>query len=112
MEAATMAWVLLIAAGALEIVMAMALKSADGWTRLGPSVLGLVAALASVVLLTLAVRQLPVTTAYAVWTGLGAVGVSLLGIVMFDESTHPLRLACIAAIFAGMIGLHVLDGKV
>jgi quaternary ammonium compound-resistance protein SugE len=106
-----MAWVVLIAAGAVEIVMAMALKSADGWTRLGPSVLGLVAALVSVVLLTFAVKQLPVTTAYAVWTGIGAVGVSLLGIAMFDESTHPLRLACIAAIFAGMIGLHLLDGK-
>jgi quaternary ammonium compound-resistance protein SugE len=112
MEGNNMAWVLLIAAGALEILMAMALKSADGWTRLGPSVLGLGAALASVVLLTLAVKQLPVTTAYAVWTGLGAVGVSLLGIALFDESTHPLRLACIAAIFAGMIGLQVLDGKV
>jgi quaternary ammonium compound-resistance protein SugE len=107
-----MAWVLLIAAGALEIVMAMALKSADGWTRVGPSVLGLGAALASVVLLTFAVKQLPVTTAYAVWTGLGAVGVSLLGILMFNESAHPLRLACIAAIFAGMIGLHLLDAKV
>jgi quaternary ammonium compound-resistance protein SugE len=107
-----MAWVLLIAAGALEIVMAMALKSADGWTRVGPSVLGLGAALASVVLLTFAVKQLPVTTAYAVWTGLGAVGVSLLGILMFNESAHPLRLACIAAIFAGMIGLHVLDARV
>lgn len=107
-----MAWVLLIAAGALEIVMALALKSAEGWARLGPSVLGLGAALASVVLLTFAVKQLPVTTAYAVWTGLGAVGVSLLGILMFDESTHPLRLACIAAIFAGMIGLHLLDARV
>jgi quaternary ammonium compound-resistance protein SugE len=107
-----MAWVLLIAAGAVEIVMAMALKHAAGWTRLGPSILGLTAALVSVVLLTLAVKQLPVTTAYAVWTGFGAVGVSLIGILMFDESTHPLRLACIAAIFAGMIGLHLLDGKV
>jgi len=107
-----MAWVLLIAAGVLEVVMAMALKSADGWTRLGPSVLGLGAALASVVLLTFAVKHLPVTTAYAVWTGFGAVGVSLLGIFLFDESTHPLRLACIAAIFVAMIGLHLLDGKV
>jgi quaternary ammonium compound-resistance protein SugE len=107
-----MAWVLLIAAGAVEIVMAMALKSADGWTRLGPSVLGLGAAITSVVLLTFAVKELPVTTAYAVWTGLGAVGVSLLGILMFDESMHPLRLACIAVIFAGMIGLNLLDGKV
>lgn len=107
-----MAWLLLIAAGVIEIVMVIALKSAAGWTRLGPSILGLSAALASVVLLTFAVRELPVTTAYAVWTGLGAVGVSLLGILLFGESAHPVRLACIAAIFAGMIGLHLLDGKV
>nr|WP_298721385.1 multidrug efflux SMR transporter [uncultured Steroidobacter sp.] len=107
-----MAWLLLIAAGVVEIVMALALKSAAGWTRLGPSILGLGAALASVVLLTFAVKQLPVTTAYAVWTGFGAVGVSLLGIVMFGESTHPARLGCIAAIFVGMIGLRLLDGKV
>jgi quaternary ammonium compound-resistance protein SugE len=107
-----MAWVLLIAAGAVEIVMVMALKSADGLTRLGPSILGLGAALASVVLLTFAVKQLPVTTAYAVWTGFGAVGVALIGIFMFGESTHPLRLASIVAIFAGMIGLHLLHGKV
>jgi quaternary ammonium compound-resistance protein SugE len=107
-----MAWLLLIAAGVVEIVMALALKSAEGWTRLGPSILGLGAAIASVVLLTFAVKQLPVATAYAVWTGFGAVGVSLLGIFIFGESAHPARLGCIAAIFGGMIGLHLLDGKV
>lgn len=107
-----MAWLLLIAAGVIEIVMAMALKSAEGWTRLGPSILGLGAALASVVLLTFAIKQLPVSIAYAVWTGFGAVGVSLIGILIFGESAHPARLACIAAIFAGMIGLHLLDGRV
>src|SRR3569833_403108 len=107
-----MPWLLLIAAGVLEIIMALSLKSAAGWTRAVPSIIGLSAAIASVVLLTFAVKQLPVTTAYAVWTGFGAVGVSLLGIVIFGESAHPLRLACIAAIFAGMIGLHLLDGKV
>lgn len=107
-----MAWLILIAAGAAEVVMALALKSAQGWTRLGPSVLGLGAALASILLLTLALKQLPITTAYAVWTGLGAIGVSLIGILLFGESTHPVRLACIAAIFAGMIGLHLIDAKV
>jgi quaternary ammonium compound-resistance protein SugE len=64
------------------------------------------------VLLTLAVKQLPVTTAYAVWTGIGAVGVSLVGIFLFGESAHPLRLVCIAAVFAGMIGLHLLEGRI
>ena len=107
-----MAWLILIAAGAIEIVMALALKSAAGWTRPGPSILGLVAALVSVALLTFAVKHLPVTTAYAVWTGIGAVGVSSIGILVFGESAHPLRLVCLAAIFAGMIGLHLLEGKV
>jgi quaternary ammonium compound-resistance protein SugE len=107
-----MAWLLLFAAGIAEIVMAMSLKSAQGWTRLGPSIVGLGAALASVVLLTFAVTRLPVTTAYAVWTGFGAIGVSLIGIALYRESAHPLRLACLAAIFAGMIGLHLIDAKV
>jgi quaternary ammonium compound-resistance protein SugE len=107
-----MAWLLLFAAGIAEIVMAMSLKAAEGWTRLGPSMLGLSAALASVVLLTFAVTRLPVTTAYAVWTGFGAIGVSLIGIVLYGESAHPLRLACLAAVFAGMIGLHLIETKV
>lgn len=107
-----MAWLILLAAGAIEIVMAMALKSAEGWTRIGPSILGIGSAVASVVLLTFAVKQLPVTTAYAVWTGIGAVGVSLIGICFFGESAHPLRLTCIAAIFVGMIGLNLLEGRV
>ncbi|HET9444879.1 MAG TPA: multidrug efflux SMR transporter [Steroidobacteraceae bacterium] len=107
-----MAWVVLVVAGIVEIVMAIALKYAAGWTRLWPSVLGVAAALASIVLLTFAVKQLPVTTAYAVWTGIGAVGVSLVGIFLFGESAHPLRLACMAAVFGGMIGLHLLEGRI
>jgi quaternary ammonium compound-resistance protein SugE len=107
-----MAWVLLVSAGIVEIVMAMALKNAAGWTRFWPSVTGVAAALASVFLLTCAVKSLPVTTAYAVWTGIGAVGVCLLGIFVFDESAGPLRIACIAMIFAGIIGLHLLEGRV
>jgi quaternary ammonium compound-resistance protein SugE len=106
-----MAWVFLVAAGIVEIVMAMALKNAAGWTRLWPSVIGIAAALASIFLLTYAVKSLPVTTAYAVWTGIGAVGVCLVGIFMFDESAHPLRIACIAMIFTGMIGLHLLEAR-
>lgn len=105
-----MAWFLLILAGAVEIAMVIALKAAQGWTRLWPSVLGLGAAIASVILLTLAVKQLPVTTAYAVWTGIGAIGVSLVGMLAFGESAHPLRLLCIGAVFGGIIGLHLLDG--
>lgn len=107
-----MAWFILIVAAIAEVVMAMALKSADGWSRLGPSVLGLGAALTSVILLTFAVKQLPLSTAYAVWTGLGAIGVCLAGALLYGDSTHPLRLVCIASIFGGMIGLHLLEGKV
>jgi quaternary ammonium compound-resistance protein SugE len=106
-----MAWLVLIAAGIVEIAMAMALKYAAGWTRFWPSVLGLLLALASIFLLTYAVKNLPVTTAYAVWTGIGAVGVSLVGVFVFDESTHPLRLACLAMVFGGMIGLHLLEAR-
>jgi quaternary ammonium compound-resistance protein SugE len=104
-----MAWLILIAAGIIEIGMAIALKYAAGWTRVVPSVLGLLAALASVFLLTLAVRNLPVTTAYAVWTGIGAAGVSLIGILMFGESAHPLRILCLLAVFGGVMGLHLME---
>lgn len=107
-----MAWFVLVVAGIVEIAMAIALKYAAGWTRLWPSVVGILAALSSVVLLTLAVKQLPVTTAYAVWTGIGAVGVTLVGIFIFGESAHPLRLLCIAAVFAGMVGLHLVEGRI
>ncbi len=107
-----MAWFLLVVAGAIEIAMVIALKSAEGWTRLWPSVVGLGAAIASVVLLTLAVKQLPVTTAYAVWTGIGAIGVSIVGMFAFGDSAHPLRLLCLAAVFGGIIGLHLLEGAV
>lgn len=107
-----MAWFLLILAGAIEIAMVLALKSAEGWTRLWPSVIGLGAAISSVILLTLAVKHLPVTTAYAVWTGIGAVGVSVVGMLAFGESAHPLRLVCLAAVFGGIIGLHLLGETV
>ena len=106
-----MAWIVLIAAGVVEIVMAVALKYAEGWTRPWPSALGIAAALASVVLLTWAMKSLPVATAYAVWTGIGAIGVSLVGILLLGESPHPARLLCLLAIFGGMTGLHLLEGR-
>lgn len=106
-----MAWLVLIAAGIVEIAMAISLKYAEGWTRLWPSLFGLIAALMSVLLLTFAVKSLPVTTAYAVWTGIGAVGVALIGIAVFGESAHPLRLLCLTFIFGGMIALHLLEGR-
>jgi quaternary ammonium compound-resistance protein SugE len=101
-----MHWTLLLIAAALEIVWAVGLKYAAGFTRLWPSV-GVIAAMAgSLVLLALAARGLPIGTAYAVWTGIGAVGTTVGGIMLFDESISPTRLICVALIVAGVIGLR------
>jgi quaternary ammonium compound-resistance protein SugE len=106
-----MAWIILIAAGIVEVVMALALKYADGWTRPWPSALGIAAALASFVLLGWAMKSLPAATAYAVWTGIGAIGVSLYGILFLGESAHPARLLGLLAIFGGMMGLRLVEGR-
>lgn len=105
----SLAWVLLVAAGLLEIVWAVALKDADGFSRLWPSVIGITAAWISFVLLTLALRTLPVGTAYAIWTGIGVLGVAVVGILAHDESSSAVRLALLALIFAGVIGLKVVE---
>lgn len=102
-----MAWVLLFLAGLLEVGWAIGLKYTDGFTRLVPTVLTGIALLASMVLLGLAVKSLPLGTAYAVWTGIGAVGTALLGILLLGESADPLRLASIALILAGIVGLKL-----
>jgi len=104
-----MAWWLLLAAGAVEIVMAAALKAADGWTRLVPSRIGIASALASIFLLTHAIRHLPTGTAYAVWTGIGAVGVALYGIAANGDSLSPTRLLCIGLVIAGVAGLRLME---
>ena len=103
-----MHWTLLLVAAAFEIVWATGLKSTEGFTRLWPSVGVGAAMVASIVLLALAARGLPIGTAYAVWTGIGAVGTALVGMVLFDESTAPARIACIALIVAGVVGLKFL----
>ncbi len=102
-----MAWMYLILAGIFEIGFAIGLKYTEGFTRLWPSVLTVVSAAISLWLLTQALKWIPVGTAYAIWTGIGAVGVATLGIVLFAESTSPLRLACIGLIVAGVIGLKL-----
>ncbi|GLR14495.1 multidrug SMR transporter [Chitinimonas prasina] len=104
-----MAWILLIIAGLLEIGWAIGLKYTEGFTRLWPSVATLGAMVASVALLGLAVRTLPLGTAYAVWTGIGAVGTVLLGIVLFGEAATIARLACVAMIVAGIVGLKLFS---
>ena len=104
-----MAWLLLFAAGVVEILMALALKYSEGWTRPWPSALGIAAALLSIFLLTLALKQLPAGTAYAIWTGIGSVGITILGIVLFNESVSVLRLVFIGLIVTGTMGLKLLD---
>jgi quaternary ammonium compound-resistance protein SugE len=100
-----MAWVYLAVAGLCEIVWAVGLKYTDGFTRLLPSAITVVAMAVSVFLLALAMRVLPLGTSYAVWTGIGAVGTALLGIAIFGEPATAARLACIGLILAGIIGL-------
>jgi quaternary ammonium compound-resistance protein SugE len=102
-----MAWFYLLAAGILEIGFAMGLKYTQGFTRLWPSLGTAVAAAASLYLMTLAMRTIPVGTAYAVWTGIGACGVALMGMLVFGESASPLRLACIGLIVCGVLGLKL-----
>ncbi len=102
-----MNWMLLILAGLLEVGWAIGLKYTDGFTRLWPSVLTAVAMIASVLLLGIAMRDLPVGTAYAVWVGVGAVGTAILGIVLFAEPATGLRLASLGLIVAGIVGLKL-----
>jgi quaternary ammonium compound-resistance protein SugE len=100
------AWLLLLGAALLEAVWATALGRSDGFTRPWPTVIGIAAAVTSFVMLAIAMRDLPVGTAYAVWVGLGAVGVVLIGITA-GESASPLRLACLALIVLGVVGLKL-----
>jgi quaternary ammonium compound-resistance protein SugE len=103
----TRAWLLLFAAGLLEVVWAVGLKYTEGFSRLLPSVVTVAAMIASVWLLALALKTIPVGTGYAVWTGIGAVGTAILGIVLFSEPATAARLACIALIVAGILGLKL-----
>ena len=102
-----MAWFLLVIAGLLEVVWAIGLKYTKGFTELWPSVVTVLAMAASMILLAWALRTIPVGTGYAVWTGIGAVGAAILGIVLFGESRDLMRIACIGLIVAGIIGLKL-----
>lgn len=104
-----MAWIYLMIAGLLEIGWAIGLKYTDGFTRVWPSVWTIVSMTLSVLLLGLAVRSLPVGTAYAVWTGIGACGTALLGMYLFAEPATALRLGCIGLILCGIVGLKVIS---
>jgi quaternary ammonium compound-resistance protein SugE len=102
-----MAWVLLLVAGLFEVGWAIGLKYTEGFTKVWPSVFTLAAMTASVVLLGMAMKSLPVGTAYAVWVGVGAVGTALLGIILFGESANTGRLISLALIVAGIVGLKL-----
>ena len=103
-----MTWIILFIAGLLEVAWAVGLKYTHGFTRLVPSAFTLVSMAGSVFLLGLAMRQLPLGTAYAVWTGIGTVGTAIAGMVLLGEPAGALRLGCIALIVAGILGLKLL----
>ncbi len=103
-----MAWIILLLAGLLEVGWAVGLKYTEGFTRPLPAVLTVAAMVASMGLLGLAVRTLPIGTAYAVWTGIGTVGTAIFGIAVFGESTSPGRIICLALIVGGILGLKLL----
>ena len=105
-----MAWLLIVLPGMLEAVMALALKESEGFTRLWPALLFLVAASASFALLALALRELQVGTGYAVWTGIGAVATALFGIVLLGESASPGRLVAIGLVAIGLVWLALQEG--
>lgn len=102
-----MAWLILVVAGLFEIGWAIGLKYTEGFTRPWPTAATVTAMVISVTLLGWAMRTLPVGTAYAVWTGIGAVGTVILGIVLFDEPATVMRLVCIGLILAGIVGLKL-----
>jgi quaternary ammonium compound-resistance protein SugE len=106
-----MSWVLLCIAGILEIGFAFGLKWSAGFTRLMPSLFTAATGLSSVYLLSYSLRTLPVGTAYAVWTGIGAAGTAILGMALLGESTAALRMLCIVLILAGVVGLRLLSGN-
>jgi quaternary ammonium compound-resistance protein SugE len=103
-----MVWAVLVVAGLFEIVWAIGLKYSEGFTRLWPSVVTLVSLGISMVLLGVSVRVLPLGTAYAVWTGIGAVGTAIVGMVLFREPATVGRIVCLALVIGGIAGLKVL----
>ncbi len=102
------AWLILLIAGLCEVAWAVGLKYTEGFSRLGPSLATVAAMVVSVALLGWSLKTLPLGTAYAVWTGIGAVGTAILGMILFGESREAARLLCIVLIVAGIVGLKLL----
>lgn len=105
-----MAWVYLLIAGLLETVWAIGLKYTEGFSKLWPSLWTLTAMAASMVLLSLALRTLPIGTGYAIWTGIGTVGVAIMGVILFGESLSLLRILFLVMIVVGILGLKLVSG--
>lgn len=104
-----MAWIYLLIAALFEVGWAIGLKYAEGFTKLWPSVFTVLAMIISMALLAVAVRTIPVGTGYAVWTGIGAAGTAILGIILFGESASWPRLVCLTLIVAGVVGLKIVS---
>ncbi|MGA9402057.1 quaternary ammonium compound efflux SMR transporter SugE [Haladaptatus sp.] len=105
-----MSWKLLVVAGLFEVAWAIGLEYSEGFSKLWPTVFTVVALVVSMALLAKSLQTLPVGTAYAVWTGIGAVGTATLGIVLFDESADVLRMVFIGVIVVGIVGLNLVSG--
>ena len=105
-----MPWVYLLVAGVLEVVWAYTMKLSDGFSRPGPSVVTLLAMFASFGLLSLAMRSLPLGTAYGVWTGIGAVGAFIVGVVVLGEQVTPMRIAAASLIVGGLVLMKLSEG--
>ncbi|TMV48368.1 quaternary ammonium compound efflux SMR transporter SugE [Paenibacillus mesophilus] len=103
------AWIMLVSAGLLEIIWAVALKYSHGFTRFWPSIVGITFALLSFIMLSFSMKSLPIGTAYAVWVGVGTLGVAIAGIVALGESISPLRMASLVLVILGIIGLKLFE---
>ena len=106
-----MSWIYLFIAGVLEVAWAIGLKYTDGWSKLYPSILTVIGMIASFYFLSLALKTLPIGTAYAVWTGIGTVGAAVLGIILFDEPRDAVKVICILLILGGVAGLKLTSGN-
>lgn len=106
-----MNWIYLFIAGILEVGWAIGLKYTDGWTKLYPSILTVFGMIASFYFLSLALKSLPIGTAYAIWTGIGTVGAAALGMILFDEPRDVVRILCIVLIIAGIAGLKITSAS-
>lgn len=106
-----MAWLYILIAGVFEIIWAVGLKYAQGFTRFWPSIITVIAMIATYLFLGFGVRTIPIGTGYAVWTGIGVAGTAILGMILFGESAAPAKLICIALILAGILGLRLTHGE-